>query len=114
MVILKFQKLRYSGACTSSLVCLYLDLKTNVVKQYCRKREFYLCKSQSLVEFNHEHTLRKILEQAMTKMGFSARAYDRILKVTRISDDLAEHENIYILRFADSIEYRNLDRRVQV
>jgi len=50
----------------------------------------------------------------MTKMGFSARAYDRILKVTRISDDLAEHENIYILRFADSIEYRNLDRRVQV
>ena len=54
----------------------------------------------------------KMLEQAMTKMGLSARADDRILKVDRTIADLAEQENIDTLHVADGIQYLNLDRPV--
>ena len=55
---------------------------------------------------------RKILEQAMTKMGLSARAYDRILKVARTLADLAEQQNVETLHVAEAIQYRNLDRPI--
>jgi len=57
-------------------------------------------------------TSRKILEQAMTKMGLSARAYDRILKVARTLADLAEQQNVETLHVAEAIQYRNLDRPI--
>ena len=53
--------------------------------------------------------LSKMLEQAMTKMGLSARAYDRIPKVSHTIADLAEQENIDTLHVVEAIQYRNLD-----
>lgn len=69
-------------------------MSSNMVKEVCQINE----------------AGKKLLKTAMERLGLSARAYDRILRVSRTIADLAGTENIAIEHLAEAIQYRSLDR----
>jgi magnesium chelatase family protein len=53
---------------------------------------------------------KSLLREAVRRLGLSARAYDRILKVARTAADLAGEENVREEHVAEAVGYRSLDR----
>jgi magnesium chelatase family protein len=53
----------------------------------------------------------ELLKMAMTELNFSARSYDKILKVARTIADFADSGNILAEHISEAIQYRSLDRQ---
>ena len=73
------------------------------------------CNAQMMPKHIREHcqldeNSQNILKQAMQKLGLTARAYDRILKVSRTIADLDDCEKIQIHHLSEAIHFRSLDR----
>ncbi len=69
-------------------------MPSNVIRKHCRLDE----------------AGEKTLEAAVLRMGLSARAHDRILKVARTICDLAGEQDINVSHLAEAVQYRSLDR----
>ncbi len=78
-----------------------LEIRTNV---QMRPREI-----KQFVKLGGES--RQMLEAAMRELRFSARAYYKILKISRTIADLSRSEKIEPIHIAEAIQYRSLDRQ---
>jgi len=89
--------------------------KARVIQRERLKDEGILCNAlMSHKQVRKFCTLGKeegeLLKMAMTELNFSARAYDKILKVSRTIADLSGSENIKTEHLSEAIQYRSLDR----
>jgi len=72
------------------------DMISKDIKEFCRI----------------DHASEELMKMAITKLGLSARAYDRILKVSRTIADLSGEDNITSSHISEAIQYRTLDRNM--
>ena len=116
VVPVPFEKLSEKRSSETSL-----EIRTRVAEARKVQEERY--KDQKGIHCNAQMTTKllqkycdldascqSLIKTAMEKLGLSARAYDRILKVSRTIADLEKSENITSSHLAEAIQYRSLDR----
>ncbi|MBI5183699.1 MAG: YifB family Mg chelatase-like AAA ATPase [Nitrospinae bacterium] len=113
---LKYQELRSDNNGERSDIIKERVKKVRMIQHRRFKNENIYCNAH--MDSRHinkycqiEKESQDLLEMAINKLNLSARAYNRILKVSRTIADLAEAESIQGDHVAEAIQYRRLDRR---
>ena len=92
--VIKARKIQEERYATYPNIHANAQMTSQLIQQYC----------------DLDESCREMLKNAMNRLGLSARAYDRILKVSRTIADLDDSENIQPGHLAEAINYRSLDR----
>src|SRR5579884_1546483 len=115
MPAVKYRELRdQSGGETSDTVRQrVITARTRQLRRYAGEKIY--CNAQMSPRqirkyCNISADCERLLESAMTRLGLSARAHDRILKVARTIADLDGAESIASSNISEAIQYRSLDR----
>src|SRR5580704_15354361 len=112
----KYKELRGGGEIESSAVIRERVMRAREIQRerYRGEKNVY-ANSQMAPKMIRKHCAinadgEKLLENAVTRLGLSARAHDRILKVARTIADLDGAESIASKHLSEAIQYRALDR----
>ena len=100
---------------SSSIIRERVIMARKIQEKRFEKEKGIHCNAQMTSSLLHIHAQPdaqglNLLKNAMTRLNLSARAYDRILKVSRTIADLEGCPNILSSHIAEAISYRNLDR----
>lgn len=99
----------------SELVRVRVVAARNIAEKRFTEDKKVNCNAQMRSQHLREHCIlddasRNLLEGAIRKLGLSARAMDRVLKVSRTIADLAGDRNLQTNHLAEAIQYRTIDR----
>lgn len=92
--VIKARKLQAERFAEHKNIYKNADMPTKLIREFCPL----------------DDASQNLLKMAMSRLGLSARAYDRILKVSRTIADLAGAENVEPSHISEAIQYRSLDR----
>jgi magnesium chelatase family protein len=114
---IRYKELIETKAAESSSAIMARIEKTRTIQRMRFKDEkiFYNAQmSSKLVRkyCNLGDEANKLLQLAMNELGFSARAYDKILKVSRTIADLEDSDWILTKHLTEAVQYRTLDRQL--
>jgi magnesium chelatase family protein len=105
-----YKELRGNSAAESSATIRARIERARAVQQargyYNSRMPVRMIRKQCVLDDSGERTL----EMAVRRMGLSARAHDRILKVARTLADLDESASVAAKHVAEAVQYRSLDR----
>ncbi|MDD5654607.1 MAG: YifB family Mg chelatase-like AAA ATPase [Candidatus Omnitrophica bacterium] len=112
---IKYQELSGSNSGESSLAIRARVEKARAMQRERFKEESIFYNAQMSSRLIRKYCLLdqgavELLKMAMSELGFSARAYDKILKAARTIADLAGSEDILEEHISEAIQYRSLDR----
>lgn len=104
---------RSEGECSATIRERVVSARKRQLERFQKKRIY--CNAQMGPREVKRHCRvdeegEKLLEMAVTKLGFSARGYTRALKVARTIADLACEENISAVHVSEAVQYRTLDK----